>query len=230
MRYALIRVFLIAAVLFLPAGCSPRSAAPAAPPTEPATESAAAEKVSPSEPVSKATAEPAAGTPAGAALWQADGVISAGEYAHSASAGRMTVHWINDGSFLYIALQARTSGWLSIGFDPDRTHRGADIIIGAVSNGQAVLLDSYGTSERGTYHTADTELGGEDNIAAFGGTSSGGVTTIEFQLPLDSGDGYDKVLQPGTTVPVILAYGVSSDLTSMHSFATFGELALDVPG
>ena len=76
MRYALIRVFLIAAVLFLPAGCSPRSAAPAAPPTAPASGSVTAEKVSPAEPVSKATAEPRQAL-LPAQLLAADGVISA---------------------------------------------------------------------------------------------------------------------------------------------------------
>ncbi|MHB9034865.1 MAG: DOMON domain-containing protein, partial [Anaerolineae bacterium] len=162
-----------------------------------------------------------------AAGWSADGLVTAGEYTHQGTAGPLTVSWFNDSSYLYIALQARTTGWLSIGFDPDRTHLGANIIIGAVANGSLTLLDSYGTLERGTYHTPDTELGGMNNIVAAAGSYADGVTTIEFQIPLDSGDQYDCTFQAGSNVSVILATGSTSSLTSMHSFAAFGTLALD---
>jgi hypothetical protein len=167
-------------------------------------------------------------TSTGTALdWQADGVVSLGEYSHQATAGPLTVYWRNDDTYLYLALQARTLGWLSIGFDPDRTHVGADIIIGAVSNGTVTILDSYGTSERGTFHTPDENLGGTYSILSSGGSQQSGVTILEFQIPLDSGDKYDKVLKAGTVVPVILAVGTTRDLTSMHTFASFGEITLD---
>jgi hypothetical protein len=159
--------------------------------------------------------------------WQADGEITLGEYTHKATAGPLTVYWRNDDNYLYLALQARTVGWLSIGFDPDRTHIGADIIIGAVSNGTVTIQDSYGTSERGTFHTPDVNLGGDYSIIASGGSQQNGVTILEFQIPLNSGDKYDKALEAGSTVPVILAVGTTRDLTSMHSFASFGEITLD---
>ncbi|MCE5259084.1 MAG: hypothetical protein LLG44_08515 [Chloroflexi bacterium] len=213
---------LVLLVILLVTGCSlPADAsAPTAAPTTSQANTAVA-----TQPAATAVS-PAADTPT-AAGWQADGVVSSGEYTNDGTAGPMSIYWSNDDTYLYVALQANTTAWLAIGFGPERTHVGANIIIGAVANGGLELLDSYGTSERGAFHTADTDLGGTNNIVASAGVYADGVTTIEFQIPLNSGDQYDKELQPGDTVNIILAVGSTSDLTSMHSYATFGTMTLD---
>jgi len=175
------------------------------------------------------TQPPSTETPAAPAtiiVRRADGVISDGEYTNDGTAGPLSVYWYSDGTSLYVGLQAETSGWLAIGFSPDRTHQGANIIIGAVADGKLNLLDSYGTSERGTFHTEDVALGGVTNILASAGTNAGGITTIEFQIPLNSGDSFDSVLTPGETVDIILVVGSTSNLTSMHTFATFATLSI----
>ncbi len=209
--------------ILLATGCSlpADTSAPTAAPTTSQASTAVA-----TQPAATA-GSPAADTPtAAAAGWQADGVVSSGEYANDSTAGPMSIYWSNDDTYLYVALQANTTAWLAIGFGPERTHVGANIVIGAVANGGLELLDSYGTSERETFHTADTELGGTNNIVASAGAYADGVTTIEFQIPLNSGDQYDKKLQSGDTVNIILAVGSTSDLTSMHSYATFGSITL----
>ncbi|MHB1355968.1 MAG: DOMON domain-containing protein [Anaerolineae bacterium] len=223
----LLFLFLLAVVLVT--GCVPVDASANIPDAAPtAIADSEAKTTSLPNPTGVPTQTTALKTATSTALgWQADGVVSLGEYAHKATSGPLTVYWRNDDTNLYLALEARAVGWLSIGFDPDRTHIGADIIIGAVSNGMVTILDSYGTSERGTFHTPDVNLGGDDSITASGGSQQGGVTILEFQIPLNSGDKYDKVLEAGTTVPVILAVGTTSNLTSMHSFASFGEIQLD---
>lgn len=224
----LLFLFLLAVVLVT--GCVPVSASvntPDAAPTPIAVSNGKTTSLPNPTFVPTQTAAPKTAATSVTLAWQADGEINLGEYAHKAASGPLTVYWRNDGTYLYLALQARTVGWLSIGFDPDRTHIGADIIIGAVSNGTVTILDSYGTSERGTFHTPDVNLGGDYSITASGGSQESGVTTLEFQIPLNSGDKYDKALAAGATVPVILAVGTTSDLASMHSFASFGEIKLD---
>jgi hypothetical protein len=171
------------------------------------------------------TPEPTAVPISGPVAWQADGVINAGEYANKGTFGPLTVYWSNDDTYLYLALEATTQSWLSIGLDYTRGMAGANYIIGAIIGGQVVIQDNYGTGRDS--HAADTDLGGTDDIAASGGSYTGGVTRLEVQIPLNSGDQYDKPLSRGQTVPVILAVGSGSDLTSMHTFAGYGQIKLD---
>ena len=58
------------------------------------------------------------------------------------------------------------------------------------------------------------------------GSESGGQTELEFRIPMNSGDQYDKVLSQGTSTTVIFAYGQdgSDDFSSAHAWvesATF---------
>jgi hypothetical protein len=156
-----------------------------------------------------------------------DGVISAGEYAHKSTFGPLTVYWSNDSKYLYLAMEADTTGWLSIGLDYDNGMAGANYLIGAIVDGKVVVEDSFGNSQGRTHHSPDTSLGGTNDIVAFGGSYTGGITRLEAQIPLDSGDKYDKPLKPGQAVPVILAIGSTNDLTSMHPFTSYGLIQLD---
>ena len=227
--FRLLCVFVLSAVLVT--GCSPASASVNTPNSaNPTAIAASGDKTTFSPNATGAPTQTTAlktATTTTTSAWQADGVISLGEYTHKATSGPLTVYWRNDDTYLYLALEARTASWLSIGFDPDRTHIGANILIGAVAGGKVTVLDSYGTSEKGAYHTPDVNMDGTNNIVASGGMVQNGVTRLELQIPLSSGDKFDKVLEAGTTVPVILAVGTTSDLTSMHSYANFGELKLD---
>ena len=227
--FRILCVFVLSAVLVTV--CSPASASVntpnAANPTAIAASGAKTTSISNATGAPTQTTALKTATTTTTSAWQADGVISLGEYSHKATSGPLTVYWRNDDTYLYLALEARTVGWLSIGFDPDRTHIGADILIGAVASGKVTILDSYGTSEKGAYHTPDVNMGGTNDIIASGGLLQNGVTRLEFQIPLSSGDKYDKALVAGTSVPVILAVGTTSDLASMHSYASFGEIQLD---
>jgi hypothetical protein len=158
--------------------------------------------------------------------WAPDGVVSSGEYDARATFGQMTLHWSNDAEYLYFALEAPTSGWVGIGFDPDNRMQGANFILGAMVDGIARVTDAYGVSPTGATHPPDVELGGTDDIIASGGSLRDGVTIIEAQIPLDSGDDYDKPLTPGDTVTVILAMGSSSEYNAPHTFRTTGEITL----
>ncbi len=155
---------------------------------------------------------------------QIDGTIGESEYRNSMtdSATGMSVSWQNDGSILYVGLVAPGTGWLSIGFEPERQMQGADIIIGAVSGDQLVIEDHYGNAP--TSHRKDTV----DHIIQAAGSESNGETILEFAIPLDSGDSQDKTLVAGSRITIILAYHASNDrLTARHTERSATSITLD---
>ncbi len=125
--------------------------------------------------------------------------------------------WKVDGDVLHVQMAAPTTGWISVGFDPEKMMGGADIIIGYVSDGTVFLSDDFGSGN--VKHEKDISLGGEDNILSMEGEEIEGATRIRFSIPLDSGDSYDKPLVPGNEYKVIVAYGPdgSDDFGTYHS-------------
>ncbi len=183
-------------------------------------------------PIPAETAQPTAGpTEApptrGVAAWSADGIISEGEYAHETSIGDVRLWWRNDAKYLYIAFEGKTNGWVAVGLDPERRMKGANYLIGLFSEGQAKVYDAYGTAEIGATHPADEELGGTSDIVAFAGAQEGGLTRFEVQIPLDSGDQYDKPLAPGGTYKVITALSGSAQFNAPHTARNSGQITLD---
>ncbi len=134
--------------------------------------------------------------------------------------------WTVEEGTLTITAQAPTTGWVAVGFEPTAAMKDADIIIGYVENGSLFLRDDFGDGH--ISHSADTELGGSDDVTAISGTEEGSLTSISFSTPLDSGDSYDRQLTPGTTVKVILAYGPegSDDFEGYHAWAETIEVEL----
>ena len=159
--------------------------------------------------------------------WSADGVISENEYAQSTAIGPVSIHWGNDGTFLYIAAEAETTGWIAVGLHPETRMQGANFLIGSVVDGKGEMWDAYGTAPVGATHPPDLDLGGSDDIVAHAVVEESGVTRFEAQIPLDSGDKYDRPLSPGQAVPIIAATGSGDDYNSRHAFRGAGEITLD---
>jgi DOMON domain-containing protein len=138
------------------------------------------------------------------------------EYERSQTISTVEVSWTIDGDNLRMALSAPCTGYISVGFDPENRKEGGNYIIGYVADGEAVVRDHVGT--RGNLHDADTDLGGTDNILAFAGTEIDGQTTLEFIIPLDSGDDFDRPLVPGNKHVILVAFqNTRDDLISIHS-------------
>jgi len=155
-----------------------------------------------------------------------DGVVADGEYAHTASIARMSIHWSNDAETLFLAMVAPGRGYVAVGFDPVSRKVGANYILGWVDEDGASLRDHVGT--RGNLHEPDTALGGTDDIIEFAGAESDRATTIEFAIPLDSGDALDRPLVAGNSYVLHAAYHRSRDDDfSTHTGWGIGELALD---
>ncbi len=155
-----------------------------------------------------------------------DGTIRTAEYAHAMEAGGFRVYWSNDANVLRVGLFCPATGYLAIGIDPDHRMEGANFILGAVRNGQLVMRDDYGTGTLS--HSEDVARGGTNDILAAAGTETNGQTTIEFVIPMDSGDPYDKLLVPGQTYEVLIAFHDTSDtFSTRHSQRGSGQMRLD---
>jgi hypothetical protein len=166
--------------------------------------------------------------PADGAGWAADGLVAAGEYPHQTETSGVTMYWASDDGFLYAALEAETQGWVAVGFDPQNRMEGANFVFGYVKDGVPHVEDMFGTKPAGLgSHPPDEELGGSNDILEYGGVEMGGVTVIEFKIPLDSGDAYDRPLSAGATYRVLLARGSGDDLTSVHTARGYSEITLD---
>lgn len=136
-------------------------------------------------------------------------VVWASEYDHKLDVDKMDVFWRIDGDKIHVKLAAKTSGWVAIGFDPEKAMQGANIIIGAVKKGKVRIEDHYGDRKRN--HKADEKLGGKSHVLNPRGTEKDGVTTISFTLPLDSGDKWDKPIDPAKISRIMLAFGAGRD-------------------
>lgn len=149
-----------------------------------------------------------------------DGFVSEGEYPNSVevSGGRLIVHWNNDAENLYMALEGRAEGFVAIGFDPSRSMKDADMIMGWVKYGDVTVLDLYATGTFGP-HPLDEELGGTDDILQFDGRESDGITVIEFKRKMNTGDEWDKILLPGQTTNFIWSMSNQDVFAIKHNVA-----------
>jgi hypothetical protein len=147
------------------------------------------------------------------------------EYKHTLEVKNMQFDWTIEGDQIHVRLSAKTTGWVGIGFDPEKAMSGANIIIGAVKDGKFKVEDHYGDRKRG--HSNDEKLGGKNDLINPAGKEEDGVTTISFTLPLDTGDKYDKPIDPKAMTKVMLAYGAGKDsFKTRHPYRTVYEINL----
>jgi len=134
-----------------------------------------------------------------------------------------------DGENLECKLTGETTGWVAVGFNPTSVMRNANIIIGYVNIGGAMLRDDWGNSN--TSHVADTSLGGSSDVLIVDANETAGQTMLHFIIPLNSGDTYDQPLSAGQSYPIILARGANGadNFTGMHADADFATINLLAP-
>lgn len=141
----------------------------------------------------------------------------AADYQHSITADDMSFDWSINGDVLAIKLTAPTKGWVGIGFNPSKKMKDADFIVGYVKGGKVSIFDEFGT--QASKHGQDTKKGGKDDVTIVGGNEQGKQTTLEFTIPVKSGDSLDATLDLQGDTVVLLAYGPDRDSTRMkHAF------------
>ncbi|MFH2061174.1 MAG: DOMON domain-containing protein [Pseudomonadota bacterium] len=150
---------------------------------------------------------------------------SAMDYQHKLEVKDMQFSWTIEGDNIHVMVSAKTTGWVGIGFDPEKAMQGANIIIGAVKDGKVKIEDHYGDRNRG--HSSDEELGGKNDVINPSGMEEGGVTTISFTLPLTSDDKWDKPINASGTTRIMLAYGAGKDsFKTRHPYRTIYDVDL----
>lgn len=121
---------------------------------------------------------------------------------------------IDTAGLLHVKLMAPTAGWVAVGFAPSNIMKDANLILGYVKSDTVYISDEFGVAL--TSHSPDTKLGGTDDIRESSGMETEDLTEIHFAIPLNSGDRYDKLLEPGKTYKVIFAMGTGDNFTSPH--------------
>lgn len=155
----------------------------------------------------------------GLALAGSVGQLLAADYQHEVQDKDISFSWSVVGEELAVKIAAKTEGWVGIGFNPSNKMKDANYVLGYVKNGKAEISDDFGTRENA--HESDEKLGGTSDVVLVGGSEEGGITTIEFTMPLDSGDAYDRPIQVDGDTIVQLAYGAGRDsFLSKHKYRT----------
>ena len=157
-----------------------------------------------------------------------DGSISSGEYDLKAtfSGGDFELHWKVSGGVIRMAMVGRTSGWVAIGLQPTLMMQNADMIIGWVdSKGKPGILDCHAPDPT-TNHPPDTSFSppGTFDILEYGGTQSGGVTTMEFTRLLKTDDRYDNDIPQNGTLRFIWGLGPDDNIGNIHQKVGYGSV------
>ncbi len=147
--------------------------------------------------------------------------LLATEYAHEFSDKKMSVAWSVTGDTLAVKMSASTEGWVGVGFNPTDQMKDANFVLGYVKKGKAKIIDEFGTEAN--KHSSDKKLGGSVDATLVAGIEEGGVTTIEFTMPLNSADKNDTKIDVNGETIILLAYGAGRDsFKSKHKYrATF---------
>jgi hypothetical protein len=142
------------------------------------------------------------------------------EYQHeiSVNGGKMKVRWSVEGQNLNMEMEAKTKGWVGVGFNPTKDMKDADFIIGRYRKGKFKIEDHFGTEAY--KHEKDTELGGKDTITDKKASEEGGLSKFSFTIPLDSGDSKDQKLDPNGQTIMLFAYAARDSLKKQHGFYT----------
>jgi hypothetical protein len=146
------------------------------------------------------------------------GALYAGTYQHSLTIDKMSFDWSIAGDTLAVKVAAPTTGWVGVGFNPSDMMKDANIVIGYVKDGKVEISDDFGI--RVTQHSPDEKNGGTSHVTVVGGSEVGNTTTLEFTIPLNSGDASDGVIDPKADTKVMFAYGPNRDsMKTKHSYA-----------
>ncbi|THB78354.1 MAG: DOMON domain-containing protein [Desulfobulbaceae bacterium] len=142
---------------------------------------------------------------------------SAETYQHQVEVKDMTFAWKIEGDTLHGKMSAKTKGWVAVGFNPSSKMKDANFILGYVKNGKAKVVDHFG--DRSVGHSEDTKKGGTEDVTLVSGSEEKKITTIEFTIPMNSGDKLDGVLSADGDTVLLLAYGPDRDsFKTRHKF------------
>ncbi|MCK5254053.1 MAG: hypothetical protein KAQ96_13930 [Thermoplasmata archaeon] len=149
-----------------------------------------------------------------------DGDIHEGEYEFHVSFGdgHFDLYWeFLDNETIQMAIQAKATGMVAVGFDPVVRMKHADMVICyRQSDGEFDLHDAWSTGETGP-HPDDVDEGGSFDLLVYTVTQSGGVTTAEFTRNLTTGDDRDNDIPREGKMTLIWATSNTDEFETYHT-------------
>jgi uncharacterized membrane protein len=128
---------------------------------------------------------------------------------------KFTFAWKVNGPLVDMRLSYPTTSWIAVGFNKQPVMDGADIVIGYVKAGEAMVEEDHA---EGHSHSPEQKNGGKQTLTNVTGKVENGTTTLTWTMPLNTGNPHDIVLKPGERIGLILAHGEpgAQNFTSYH--------------
>jgi hypothetical protein len=126
-----------------------------------------------------------------------------------ATAAGVEFEWRIEGNVLKGRMSARTTGWVTVGFNKVRDLRGTRLVMGYVDGDRTVVEEHIADPPD---HRPKVSLGGTSGVLSASGREQDGTTTIDFELLLDTGDSFDVPLVPGQSYFTTFAWSHEDDL------------------
>jgi hypothetical protein len=158
-----------------------------------------------------------------------DGTIASGEYSKQAvfDKGNFKLLWEFEGDKVFMAIVAKTPGWVAIGFNPSTVMAKSDMVLGLVKDQSDVqAVDEWSSGIFGP-HAPDVDKGGKSDILSYAGTRTDDTVVFEFSRLLNTGDQLDNVIPTSGKFKVIWAYGPSLDVTAKHKKAGSATIQME---
>ncbi len=115
---------------------------------------------------------------------------------------------------LECTLEAKTNGWIGVGFNDKNSIVNSDLLLFNIINGSASATDLY---VKGIGNPVkDSSLGGSNTIELLDSIEKNGITRVMFSIPLESGDPFDFTHRLNKSYWLILAFSIEDDF-SHHS-------------
>jgi DOMON domain len=121
----------------------------------------------------------------------------------------MTVSWYHQNDRIYFGMSAPTNGWLAIGFNVSDDIKGTYLLMGNVVDGKANVIEHY-TVGVGNYKPL-TAFAVPLQVKHVEGVEDKKITVINFSLPANANNKYQKDLSPGLKYILHIAYSQEDD-------------------
>jgi len=154
--------------------------------------------------------------------WKSDGTISDNEYSKQQKIGDIDVFTRLNADTVMIALQAKTTGYMSIGIGAEEKMKGAAILMCSVKDGKVTLTEEYSPDAVGPH---PAKQGGDPAISMVNGSYQDGMMIVEFTRKLNPSGPQDKPLKIGDN-KIIWATSDSDITTKKHTQRGTGILVL----
>jgi hypothetical protein len=141
--------------------------------------------------------------------------------ARMASAAGVEFRWAIQGQRLHGCMQARTRGWIAVGFNLRDDLAGARLVMGRVV---AQRAHAEVHLARPPLHLHRHNADGSERVEQVSGQQHEGRTQVCFVMPLAAADADDVDLAAGSSVHLVLAWSHEPDFD--HHSAQRGSLSI----